>query len=79
MAKISEELLEKLQSLTKAITKLEEDEFISLVNTVNTEIEKNDDISTSKKLKIYAALTSLSNCPEKDRDKFLSKVIKLVK
>ena len=79
MAKISEELLEKLQSLTKAITKLEEDEFINVVNTVNTEIEKNDDISTSKKLKIYAALTSLTNCPEKDRSKFLLKVIKLVR
>ena len=79
MAKISDELLSRLKSLTKAITKLEEDEFIGVVNSINAEIEKNDDISTAKKLKIYAAITSLSNCPEEDRSKLLTKVIKLVK
>ncbi len=79
MAKISNELLRKLESLTKAITKLQEDEFISLVNSISTEIEKNDDINTAKKLKIYSAITSLSNCPEDDRGKFLEKVIKLVR
>ena len=79
MAKISSDLLNKLESLVSAITKLQEDEFINVVNSINTEIEKNDDINTSKKLKIYAALSSLSNCPEKDRKKFLAKVIKLVR
>ena len=79
MAKISNDLLNKLESLVSAIAKLQEDEFINVVNTINSEIEKNDDINTSKKLKIYAALSSLSNCPEKDRGKFLAKVIKLVR
>lgn len=79
MSKISAELMNRLESLTKAITKLEEGEFINVVNSVTADIVKNDEINTSKKLKIYSALTSLSNCPENERDKFLEKVIKLVR
>ena len=34
--------------------------------------------STKQKLKIYAVLTSLSNCSEKERKKYAKKVKKLL-
>ena len=38
----------------------------------------NDNYSTKQKLKIYAVLTSLSNCSEKERKKYAKKVKKLL-
>ncbi len=42
-------------------------------------IETDDSYSTDEKLKIFSALTSLSNCAERDRPKFVKKAAKLMK
>lgn len=55
-----------------------EDELMEAVNKTVVEVELDDNYSTKQKLNIYAAMTSLSNCAEKERQKYAKKVKKLL-
>lgn len=63
---------------TKNVETFTEQQLMDAVNTTIVEVELDDNYSTKQKLKIYAVMTSLSNCSEKERKKFVKKVKKLL-
>lgn len=65
------------QNLANAET-FTEVELMEAVNKTVVEVELDDDYSTKQKLNIYSAMTSLSNCSEKERNKYAKKVKKLL-
>lgn len=65
------------QNLANAET-FSEVELMEAVNKTVVEVELDEDYSTNQKLKIYSAMTSLSNCSEKERNKYAKKVKKLL-
>lgn len=65
------------QNLANAET-FTEVELMEAVNKTVVEVELDEDYSTNQKLKIYSAMTSLSNCSEKERNKYAKKVKKLL-
>lgn len=44
------------------------------LNETMVEVEVNENYTTKEKLKIYELLSSLSNCEEKERNKFVKKL-----
>ena len=59
--------------------KFNEKELLDTLRPTIIKIETDDGYSTDEKLKIFSALTSLSNCAERDRQKYVKKAAKLMK
>ncbi len=55
-----------------------EQELMDVVNEAVKCVELDTSYTTKQKLKIYAELTSLSNCSEKERKKYAKRVKKLL-
>ncbi|MBE6109765.1 MAG: hypothetical protein E7194_05030 [Erysipelotrichaceae bacterium] len=62
--------LEALQGADK----MKESELQEAIRPTVLIIEKDDSYSTSKKLKIFSLMSSLSNCAEKERPKYVRKI-----
>ena len=75
-----ERLLPTILSRTQRVEfrPFSEQELMDAVNHTVVDVELDDNYSTKQKLKIYAVLTSLSNCSEKERKKYAKKVKKLL-
>ena len=52
----------------------EDSDLLDRLNPTILRVEKDDSYSTSKKLKIFALISSLSNCAEKERKKYVRKI-----
>ena len=48
------------------------------IKTTILTVEHDSTYSTKELLKIYSLITSLSNCAEKERKKYVNKVVKLL-
>ena len=59
--------------------KMEERDLLDALKPTIIVIEKDDSYSTNAKLKIFALITSLSNCAPKERPKFVKKISKALK
>ena len=68
----------KFEKNTTGAEKFSEQELMDAVNHTVVDVELDDNYSTKQKLKIYAVLTSLSNCSEIERKKYAKKVKKLL-
>lgn len=51
-----------------------EQELMERLNQTIVDVEQDDSYNTKQKLKIYALITSLSNCEVKGRRKFIKKI-----
>ncbi len=54
--------------------KFEDSDLLDRLNPTILHVEKDDSYSTSRKLKIFALISSLSNCSEKERKKYVRKI-----
>ncbi len=68
----------KFEKNATGAEKFSEQKLMDAVNHTVVDVELDDNYSTKQKLKIYAVLTSLSNCSEKERKKYAKKVKKLL-
>ena len=58
---------------------MEEHDLLDALQPTILVIEKDDSYSTSKKLKIFSLIASLSNCEAKERLKFVKKISRKLK
>lgn len=68
----------KFETNMNGVESFNEQQLMDAVNKTVVDVELDDSYSTKQKLKIYAVMTSLSNCAEKERKKFAKKVKKLL-
>lgn len=54
--------------------KFEDSDLQDRLNPTILLVEKDDSYSTGRKLKIFALISSLSNCTEKERRKYVKKI-----
>ena len=72
----------KVAEFTKSLENCKnysEKELLDSLNPIILEVEKNDELSTKNKLAIYSMITNLSNCSEKEREKYARKLTRLLK
>jgi len=79
MAKHDPEILKEFNELMEGCEKLQESDLLDRLNNTIVKVEKDDTYSTSSKLKIFSLITSLSNCTEKERKKFVRKIARALK
>lgn len=59
--------------------KMEEADLQEALKPTILVIEKDDSYSTSAKLKIFSLITSLSNCANRERPKYVRKIVSALK
>ena len=72
---ISKEFVTKMEEVLES----DEMDVLKVVNDTVRIIEKDTSYTTSEKLRIYARLSSLCNCEQKERAKWASKAAKSLK
>lgn len=72
------ELGMSLINIVKENQNADSKEFVTLINPIIVEVELNEVMKTSKKLKIFSLFTMLSNCDNKQRMKYAKKISRLL-
>jgi hypothetical protein len=79
MAKHDPNIKTGFLSALEGAEKMKEFELQEAIRPTVLIIEKDDSYSTSAKLKIFSLMTSLSNCAEKERPKYVKKIAHALK
>lgn len=79
MAKHDQKIADQFQKNLSDVEKLDEQELLNRLNETIKAVEADDDYAPQEKLKIYALITSLDNCDDKDRMKFVRKIYKALR
>lgn len=79
MAKHDPNIQKEFAEALQGSEKMEEFELLDAIRPTILVIEKDDTYSTSQKLKIFSLITSLSNCAEKERPKYVRKITSALK
>ena len=78
MAKHDPETAKTFAENLKGCEKMTEKELQDKIKTTILTVEHDSTYTTKELLKIYSLITSLSNCAEKERKKYVNKVVKLL-
>lgn len=79
MTKIDPRIAKNFIDDMEEVLDADEETFQTAVNKTVLAVEKSTEYSTSRKLKIYARLSSLCNCEVKERAKWASKAARSLK
>ena len=79
MAKHDPKIRTDFLEATKGCEKMKESELTEALKPTVLIIEKDDSYSTNAKLRIFSLLTSLSNCAERERPKYVKKIAAALK
>ncbi len=72
------QLAEQLLSIIDGSHEMSTKEFMDAVNPIVVEVELDETMKTSRKLKIFDLFTRMSNCSEKERKKYGKKIARLL-
>lgn len=79
MAKHDPSIQSEFLNAMNGCEKMKEAQLQEALNPTVLTIEKDDSYSTKAKLKIFSLISSLSNCAEKERPKYVKKIAKALK
>jgi len=79
MKKHNPENLKTFEESLKDYDKMSEQQLLDALNKIIVIVENDDSYNTNAKLTIYAFISSLSNCDERERKKWVKKIAKLLK
>lgn len=79
MAKHDPNIQKQFAEALQGSEKMGEFELLDAIRPTILILEKDDTYNTSQKLKIFSLITSLSNCAEKERPKYVRKLTSALK
>lgn len=79
MAKHDKNIQVSFLEAMKGCETMKEAQLQEALNPTVLTIEKDDSYSTSAKLKIFSLISSLTNCAEKERPKYVKKIGRALK
>ena len=79
MAKHNQDIRNEFNEKMQQCATMDEQELLDIANVTIVKVEKDDTYNTKAKLKIFALFTSLFNCAENERMKYVKRIYAALK